>query len=227
MATSNLFTTSIGKKIIVGLTGFFLISFLLVHLTINSLILVDIVNPNDNGATFNVAAHFMSHNWIIRIMEIGLFLGLLAHIMLTLKLHFENKSKRPVPYVVSSGNANSKWYSRSMAILGSLLLIFLGLHLFQFWLPTKQALYITHEEENSFEMVKAVLTCPINLVIYLLGFITLGYHLLHGFPSAFQSLGLNHKKYTPIIKSIGTIFSIVVPAMFAIIALAIFLGIVE
>jgi succinate dehydrogenase / fumarate reductase cytochrome b subunit len=114
-----------------------------------------------------------------------------------------------------------------MAILGSLLLIFLATHLYQFWLPTKQALYITHEEENSFQMVINTLTCPINLVIYLLGFIALGYHLLHGFPSAFQSLGLNHKKYTSIIKTLGTIFSIFVPAMFGIIALAIFFCLVQ
>jgi succinate dehydrogenase / fumarate reductase cytochrome b subunit len=227
MAANNFYTSSIGKKIIVGLTGLFLISFMLVHLSINSLILVDIINPDDNGATFNVAAHFMSHNWAIRVMEIGLFLGLIAHIVLTLKLQFENNSKRPVKYVVSAANKNSKWYSRSMAILGSLLLIFLATHLYQFWLPTKQALYITHEEENSFQMVINTLTCPINLVIYLLGFIALGYHLLHGFPSAFQSLGLNHKKYTPIIKTLGTIFSIFVPAMFGIIALAIFFGLVQ
>lgn len=227
MAASNFFNSSIGRKVIVGLTGLFLISFLLVHLAINSLILIDIVNPNDNGATFNVAAKFMSHNWVIRVMEVGLFAGLIAHIVMTLKLTIENKSKRPVGYVVSPGNQNAKWYSRSMAVLGSLLLIFLALHLYQFWVPTKQALYITHEKENTFQMVVNTLTSPINLVFYLLGFVALGYHLLHGFPSAFQSLGLNHKKYTPMIKTLGTIFSIAVPTAFAVIALAIFFGLVQ
>ena len=227
MATKNFFTSSVGRKIIVGLTGLFLISFLVVHLLINSFILVDLVNPNDNGATFNEAAHFMSHNWLIRVVEIGLFAGLIAHIAMTVKLTIENKKKRPVQYAVFDGKANSKWYARSMAILGSILLMLLAVHLSQFWWPTKEALYITHADENSFEMVKATLTNPINLAIYVVGVVALGYHLLHGFQSAFQSLGLNHKKYTPIIKTIGTVFAIAVPAGFAFIALSVFLGLVQ
>ena len=227
MATKNFFTSSVGRKIIVGLTGLFLISFLVVHLLINSFILVDLINPNDNGTTFNKAAHFMSHNWLIRVVEIGLFAGLIAHIAMTMKLTLENKKKRPVQYAVFDGKANSKWYARSMAILGSLLLMFLAVHLTQFWWPTKEALYITHADENSFEMVKATLTNPINLAIYVVGVVALGYHLLHGFQSAFQSLGLNHKKYTPIIKTVGTVFAIAVPAGFALIALSVFLGLVQ
>lgn len=221
MTKENFSTSSIGKKVIVGLTGLFLISFLVVHVGINSTILL-----NDNGETFNTAAHFMSHNWIIRVMEIGLFAGLIAHIVLTLKLHFENKAKRPVAYAVYDGKANSKWYSRSMATLGTLLLIFFVLHLGQFWAPTKVAVY-SGSKEDSYEMVVKVLSNPIFAVVYILAFISLGYHLLHGFPSAFQTLGLNHKKYTPIIKAVGTAFSIVVPALFAVIALAITFGLVK
>jgi succinate dehydrogenase / fumarate reductase cytochrome b subunit len=221
MAKENFLTSSIGKKLIVGLTGLFLISFLVVHVGINSAILL-----NDNGETFNTAAHFMSHNWVIRVMEIGLLLGILIHIGTTLKLHFENKSKRPVGYAVIDGKANSKWYSRSMTLLGTLLLIFLVIHMADFWLHTKKALYITHEEENPYLEVKAAMQNPLLLVIYIAGFFSLGFHLLHGFPSAFQTLGLNHKKYTPIIKAAGTAFSIVVPGLFAAIALALFFGLV-
>lgn len=220
MAKENYFTSSIGKKVIVGLTGLFLISFLVIHVGINSTILI-----NDNGETFNTAAHFMSHNWLIRVIEIGLFAGIFAHIFYTLKLHFENKSKRPVAYAVIDGKANSKWYSRSMAILGSILLAFFVIHFGQFWLPTKVAVY-SGQEENSYEMVKTVLSNPIFLIIYVLAFVSLGYHLLHGFPSAFQTLGINHKKYTPIIKAAGTAFSIIVPGLFAAIAIAIFFGLV-
>lgn len=220
MAKENYITSSIGKKVIVGLTGLFLISFLVIHVSINATILL-----NDNGETFNTAAHFMSHNWLIRVMEIGLFAGIIAHIVLTLKLHFENKSKRPVAYAVTDGKANSKWYSRSMALLGSILLAFFVVHLGQFWLPTKIAVF-SGEDENSYEVVKAVLSNPIFLIVYVLAFVSLGYHLLHGFPSAFQTLGLNHKKYTPIIKAAGTAFSIIVPGLFAAIALALFFGLV-
>lgn len=100
MAKENFLTSSIGKKLVVGLTGLFLISFLVVHVGINSTILL-----NDNGETFNTAAHFMSHNWVIRVMEIGLLLGIIAHIFMTLKLHFENKSKRPAGYAVIDGKS--------------------------------------------------------------------------------------------------------------------------
>ena len=162
MAKENFLTSSIGKKLIVGLTGLFLISFLVVHVGINSTILL-----NDNGETFNTAAHFMSHNWVIRVMEIGLLLGIIAHIFMTLKLHFENKSKRPVGYAVIDGKANSKWYSRSMTLLGTLLLIFLVIHMADFWLHTKKALYITHENENSYMEVKEAMQNPFLMVIYL------------------------------------------------------------
>lgn len=221
MAKENFIQSSIGRKFVVGLTGLFLISFLIVHVGINSTILL-----GDNGETFNTAAHFMSHNWLIRIMEIGLLAGILAHIVMTLKLHFDNKAKRPVGYAVSAASANSKWYSRSMTLLGTLLLIFLVIHMSDFWLHTKKAIYVTGEEENPYLEVKAAMQNPILLVIYIAGFVSLGFHLLHGFPSAFQTLGLNHKKYTPIIKTLGTAYSIIVPALFGLIALALFFDLV-
>lgn len=222
MAKENFSTSSIGKKVIVGLTGLFLVSFLVVHVGINSTILL-----NDNGETFNAAAHFMSHNWVIRIMEIGLLVGIMLHVFSTLKLYFENKSKRPVAYAVVDGKANSKWYSRSMTLLGTLLLIFLVIHMGDFWFDTKMALYVTKEAENPFNEIKTTMQNPLILIVYVLGFVSLGYHLLHGFPSAFQTLGLNHKKYTPIIKAVGTAFSIIVPGLFAAISIALFFGIIK
>lgn len=221
MSNSSMFSSSIGKKFIVGLTGLFLISFLLVHAGINALILL-----GDDGATFNTAAHFMSHNWVIRVMEIGLLAGILAHIVLTLKLHFSNKSKRPVAYAVIDGKANSKWYSRSMTLLGTLLLIFLVLHMGDFWRETKMNVYVYHQEENTYLEVKEALSNLFILIPYLLGFASLAFHLMHGFPSAFQTLGLNHKKYTPIIKKIGTAYAIIIPGIFAVIALALFFNLV-
>jgi len=192
-----------------GLTGFFLISFLVVHVTINSMIFA-----NDGGVLFNKAAGFMAHNPIIRIMEVGLFGGLLAHVFLALKLTLDNNKARPIKYAVTAGSANSKWYSRSMGVLGSLLLIFLVVHLANFWLPTKVAVF-NHTEHDTFASMKAVFENRYLVIIYLCGVISLGYHLLHGFPSAFQTLGLNHKKYTPIIKLLGAAFSILVCVLFA------------
>ena len=119
---SGFLSSSIGKKFIMGITGLFLISFLVVHVSLNSTIFC-----NDGGVTFNAGADFMAHNPIIRIVEIGLFAGLILHIVQALTLTLENKKARPTPYQVVNGAANSKWYSRSMGLLGSLLLLFLAL----------------------------------------------------------------------------------------------------
>lgn len=213
--------SSIGKKVLMGLTGLFLVSFLIVHVGINSLIFL-----NDGGETFNAGAHFMSHNPLIRVLEIGLFLGLIAHIVQALVLTLENRKARPIGYAVVDGGANSSWYSRSMGVLGSLLLIFLVVHLAHFWVPTKQAVFSGHEHDT-FENMKAVFSQWYSVAIYLVGVISLCYHLLHGFQSAFQSLGLNHKKYTPVIKSVGVWFSIIVSLLFASMPVTLYLGIIK
>ena len=128
MTWKHFFTSSIGKKLTMGLTGLFLITFLIVHVGVNSCIFV-----NDGGETFNTAAHFMSHNWILRIMEVGLFAGLILHIIQGLLLWKQNTAARPVKYTVNNANKNSKWYSRSMGLLGTLLLFFLVIHISKFY----------------------------------------------------------------------------------------------
>ena len=215
--------SSIGKKVLMGSTGLFLVSFLIVHVSINSLIFL-----NDSGESFNAGAHFMAHNPVIRIVEIGLFAGLIAHIVQAWVLTNENKKARPVGYAMVDGAANSSWYSRSMGVLGSLLLIFLVVHLGNFWLPTKQAVFANPTlEHNTFKNMEVVFHEWYFVAIYLVGVIALCYHLLHGFQSAFQSLGLNHKKYTPAIKKIGIWFSIIVCILFAAMPLTMFLGIIK
>jgi succinate dehydrogenase / fumarate reductase cytochrome b subunit len=221
MSKEKFSQSSIGKKVLMGLTGLFLITFLIVHVSINSMIFA-----NDGGQLFNQAAGFMAHNPIIRVVEIGLFLGLLSHVYLALKLTLDNNKARPVKYAVVNGNANSKWYSRSMGILGSLLLIFLVVHLANFWLPTKVAVF-SHQEHDTFKELKVVFAEWYLVAIYLLGVIALCYHLLHGFQSAFQTLGLNHKKYTPMIKFIGAAFSIIVSVLFAAMPIVMHLGIIK
>jgi len=200
--------SSLGKKLLMAITGLFLISFLLVHCSLNALIFL-----NDGGAAFNQGAEFMGTNPIIRTMEIVLFAGLLLHIFDGLRLWFENKSKRPVAYAKVDGAANSKWYSRSMGLLGTLLLLFLILHLKHFWYFSRLTAGL--EDHTLYAEMQDVFMNPVIVVVYVLGCISLGYHLLHGFSSAFQSIGWNHPKYTPGIKLVGAIFSIVIPAVFA------------
>ena len=156
-------------------------------------------------------------------MEIGLFAGLVLHVIQGYAVTLKNQKARPVKYAMNNGNANSKWYSRSMAILGTLLLLFLVVHLGNFWIPTKVAVF-SHTEHNSFENMKVVFAEWYFVALYLFGVISLAYHLMHGFSSAFQTLGINHKKYTPIIKMLGMGFSIVVPFVFAMMPISMYMG---
>ncbi len=219
---ANAFSSSIGKKLIMGITGLFLISFLVVHCFLNAFVFFD-----NTGVLFNEGAHFMATNWIIRAMEIVLMLGLLMHIVQGARLTFENQAARPQKYAYNNGNANSKWYSRSMGLLGTLLLIFLIVHLSQFWtvsrftgIPTTDAA----GHEDLYAVMKETFSNIWFVVLYVLSMISLAYHLLHGFASAFQTMGWNHKKYTPIIKAIGFWFSILIPLIFAAMPVWIYLG---
>ncbi len=221
MSKKGFLHSSIGKKFVMGLTGLFLISFLVIHVSLNSAIFF-----NDNGATFNAGADFMAHNPVIRILEIGLFAGLILHIFQALILTLENRKARPIAYAQVNGAANSKWYSRSMGILGSLLLIFLVVHLSHFWIDTKVAVF-SHQEHNTYEEMKVVFSHWYVVLIYVIGVGSLLFHILHGFPSAFQTLGINHKKYTPLIKKIGIWFSIIVCILFAAMPITMFLGLIK
>lgn len=222
MSKGTLMQSSLGRKLMMGITGLFLISFLLVHCFINALIFF-----NDGGLTFNIGAAFMAENWIIRAMEIVLFLGILAHIFMALILTLRNSGARKQNYAAYSGNSNSKWYSRWMGLLGTLILIFLIIHLAHFWvksrftgLPGVDA----NGNENLYLVMQVVFQEAWVVVMYCLSMISLAYHLLHGFQSAFQTLGLNHKKYTPMIKSCGMAFSILIPLIFAMMPISMFMG---
>ena len=218
--SANFIQSSLGKKLLMGLTGLFLISFLLIHCLLNSFIFF-----NDGGLMFNEGAKFMAKNPIIRIMEIVLFAGLVLHCAQALILTMQNNKARPVKYAVNNGAANSKWYSRSMGILGSLLLLFLVVHLAHFWvksrftgLPGEDA----NGNENLYAVMQEVFHMGWVVFVYVGGVIALAYHLLHGFPSAFQTLGLNHPKYNGTIKIIGTLFSILLPLIFALMPIAMY-----
>ena len=233
---SGFLRSSLGKKVVMGATGLFLITFLLVHCFINALIFF-----NDGGLTFNIGAHFMGTNWLIRAMELVLFLGLILHIVQALVLTLENRKARPVAYAKIDGAANSKWYSRSMGLLGTLLLIFLIIHLAHFWVVSRftgienklastalNETYLQKTDINGHENLFGVMQITFQyfggVLLYVVAMISLSYHLLHGFQSAFQTFGLNHKKYTPLIKTIGMVFSIIIPFIFALMPIAIYMG---
>ena len=235
MTWKQVFTSSIGKKIVMSLTGIFLILFLMVHVGINSTIFADLNVPvwpfdgNENGEMFNEAAHFMGSTVLIRILEVGLFLGIFLHIIQGLMLEFDNRTKRGTQgYVVPLGNKGSKWYSRSMGLLGTILLIFLIIHWWHFWIPARitghEELKEMGEMHDMFSLMQFTFQNLGIVILYVAACISLAYHLLHGFQSAFRTMGLGNKKWLGIVQSLGFGYSIIVPLLFALMPIAMYLG---
>ncbi|MCG7751282.1 succinate dehydrogenase cytochrome b subunit [Flavihumibacter cheonanensis] len=230
MQWSEFFTSSVGKKFVMGLTGLFLISFLVIHVGINATIFADLVDPDENGAMFNKAAHFMGSTVLIRILEIGLFAGIILHIVQGYMLEAKNRSARSVGYAVNLGNRGSKWYSRAMGLLGTIILLFLIIHMAHFWVKAR----ITHtlapvtyngvEMHDMFSEMKAVFSEGWVIAVYLLGCISLGYHLAHGFQSAFRTVGVHNNKYNSLLVNLGYGFSILVSLLFALMPVAMYFG---
>ena len=203
-----------------GFTGIFLILFLIVHAGLNACIWA-----NDGGVMFNKGAHFMGANVVPRILEIGLFAGLILHIVQGLLLELSNRSKRGVAYAKDFGNTGSKWYSRSMALLGTLVLLFLILHLSHFWLPNRaNQNFVLGEEINLYERMHLIFSELWVVVVYVLGCISLGYHLAHGFQSAFKTIGVHNRRYHLMLTSLGYGFSVIITLAFAMMPISFYLG---
>ena len=221
MTWKQMFTSSVGKKLIMGFTGIFLILFLIVHVSLNAFIWA-----NDGGVMFNQGAHFMGSTVVPRILEIGLFLGIILHIVQGYMLESQNRKARgKVKYAVSYGNKGSKWYSRSMALLGTIILLFLIVHISHFWLPNRSHRgFLLGEEINLYQTMKEVFSNIWVVLVYVLSCISLGYHLAHGFQSAFRTLGVHNKKFNTMLTSIGYCFSIVISLAFALMPISFYLG---
>lgn len=215
MNWKHAFTSSIGKKLIMGITGLSLIAFLIVHCYANAQIFLP-----DGYTKYEEIAHFLGSNPVTRIAEIGLFAGIILHIVQGLMLTAQNRAKRPVNYASYAGHKNSSWYSRSMGLLGTLILLFLVLHLYHFWVPNRYQQLMTGQEKNLYEEMEILFQNLWVVIVYVLGCISLAWHLLHGFWSAFQTLGLSTIKYKKIINGTGVAFSIIVPLIFIAMPLA-------
>jgi len=219
MTWKHLFTSSLGKKFLMGLTGFFLIMYLIVHASVNAMIFY-----NDEGATFNAAASFMLHNYFIRFLEIGLFAIFILHIIQGLLLWKQNRSARKISYHKQNFPREIKWYSRYMGWLGTFLLLFLVMHLYHFWASTKNELYFHGPTIDLYQQMKEVFTNPLLFTLYMIGLVSLLFHLLQGFQSAFQTFGINHRRWTPIVKGIGVFYSFAICILFAFMPIAFMAG---
>ena len=207
----QLFTSSIGRKFAMALSAFFLIVFLLQHFTIN-------ITSTFSEELFNEFSHFMGTNPIVQfILQPILLLGVVFHFLMGFVLEIKNKNARKISYAKNNGAVNSSWMSRNMIWSGLFILLFLGFHFYDFWIPEINYKYIQMKPQNPnryYEEVTQMFHNPVRVGIYALSFVFLALHLLHGFQSAFQSMGVRHNKYTPVIKNLGTLYAILIPLGF-------------
>ncbi len=246
--------SSIGRKVIMSLTGLFLCSFLIIHVSGN----LQLFN-SDEGLAFNQYTVFMTTFLPIKIISYLLYASILLHVWNGLRLSLKNQKARPVGYKAMKDPRSATWASKNMGILGTIVLVFLVTHMANFWyeykfgnVPWKEykiemnsgkilesslipntgdVKMIPHESvitnsdgvdiktvvvKDLYEVVKQAFTQSWLVVLYLIGMAALAYHLVHGFQSGFQTLGIRHPSYTPVIQGIGVwIFGIIIPLLFA------------
>ena len=283
MSKSVLLKSSLAKKYWMALTGLFLCTFLVGHLLGNLQLLA---GGEEGKLAFNQYAYFMSHNIFIKVLSYVTYISIIFHVIDGFMLVVQNRKARPIKYAYSKPSANSSWTGRSMAVLGTLILVFIIMHMSHFWWkakysstpmplhrvevgteqsPEKQSFYVTTngsylptegiEVKNGTELFAPDVNLKVGeaykdlhsltmaffghdktkegfppndkaliaVIFYTLSMLVLCFHLWHGFASAFQSLGVRHPKYTPLIRSLGKIFSVLVPLAFAIIPIYIYL----
>lgn len=223
--TKTFFSSSIGRKFLMSLTGLFLALFIVEHMVSNLLVLLP-----DDGKIYNQYSHFLVTFPVVRVIEIILFASILIHIIDAFILYFRNRSSRPVKYAVKSGNANSTWVSRNMTFFGIVLLIFLVVHLSGMFAAARITMSVDEVVINGkamhdvYSLVIAKFQIWWYVVIYVVGFLALALHLWHGFQSGFRTLGLRHPKYLPFVKWVGYFIAIIIPLGFTIVPIYVYLN---
>ena len=229
----NKFTTllrsSLGRKLMMALTGLFLILFLVIHLIGNLQLLA-----GDGGEAFNRYSYFMANNGFIQLVSKLNFAFIVLHVIYSIWLTRTNAAARPIAYGGKPKNVQSNWNSRNMCILGTLILLFLIVHLKSFWFEFKFGTGLPMIEAGTYDglnfavldaytvVASAYSTLPY-MLIYVVGMLVLSFHLYHGFQSAFQTLGLGFSSYKKLIEVIGVVYAVIVPLLFAIIPVVMYL----
>ena len=212
---SGFLSSSIARKVAMALSALFLIIFLIIHLSVN-------ITSLFIEKLFNELSHFMGTNPLIQFaMQPVLIFGVVFHFVMGFVLELRNKRARTVNYVKFNGAANASWTSRNMILSGGVILAFLILHFIDFWVPEMNHKYIEFLPEDPnryFGELQHKFVSPLRVGAYVIAFVLLALHLLHGFQSAFQSVGFNNK-YTSAVKSFGKFYSFAIPLGFIIIAL--------
>jgi len=219
MSKSGILKSSLSRKFAMAISALFLMIFLLQHLAIN---ITAVCSPE----TFNELSHFMGTNPVVQFLaQPILIFAVIFHFVMGFILELRNKSARPVNYAKNNGAANSTWMSRNMIYSGLVILAFLVLHFIDFWIPEINYKYIAMNDADPTRYYEELLhkfAHPARVIAYVVAFILLALHLLHGFGSAFQSIGQNNK-YIDGLKKFGVAYSILIPLGFIITAVALYL----
>ncbi len=221
---SGILNSSIGRKFAMALSALFLMFFLLQHFAIN---ILSVFSPE----TFNSTSHFMGTFPLVQyVLQPVLIFGVIFHFVMGFVLEIRNNKARQVSYAKNNGGANSTWMSRNMIWSGLAILAFVGLHFYDFWFPEINTKFIEGDmtglidPDNAqsgfryFEELQHKFESHVRTIIYVIAFVFLALHLLHGFNSAFQSVGANNK-YTKGLKNFGKLYAIIIPLGFIFIAL--------
>lgn len=195
MTIDQFISSSLGKKVVMACTGLFLVLFLVEHLYGNLMLYA-----HDGGVSFNEYSHSMSHNLLIRIVELLLFVSIIIHVVQAIYLTKQNSDARPVKYAVFKVGETSSWFSRNMGITGSVIFAFLVIHLKTFFFPYR----VTDGIEDLAMSVQDAFSSGWYSAFYFVAMLLLAFHINHGFQSAFRSLGMNNKKYTPVLQMAST-----------------------
>lgn len=221
MSKSGLLKSTIARKVAMALSAFFLMFFLLQHLTIN-------MTSVFSAGVFNQLSHFMGTNFVVQyLLQPVLIFGVVFHFVMGFILEIRNRGARDVPYVKYNGAASASWMSRNMILSGLVILAFMGLHFYDFWIPELKIKFVEGDWTGAlteggepiryYDHLVHKFVNPIRIAIYCVSFVFLSLHLLHGFNSAFQSVGANNK-YTKALQKFGVAYAILVPAGFIFIA---------
>ncbi len=225
MWVSKFFGSSIGQKVIMSLTGIFLMLFLVVHLIGNLQLLKD-----DGGDAFNSYAFFMTHNPIIKIISYSLYFFILLHAVMGIRIWLSNKNSSGASRYAVKYSRPNELSARNMAWFGIVIFVFILIHMWQFWLqmklgnvPPATVSAYDHPVQDLYTPVADAFTNIFYVIFYVVSMVVIAFHLWHGFWSSLQTLGINHKKYNGFIHVFGIIYAIGVPLGFAIIPIVSYL----
>lgn len=208
--------TTVARKFAMGISGLFLVSFLLLHVTVN---FISTISPD----IYNTLSEFMGYNFIVQaVLQPILAIGVVFHFVMAFVLEAKNRKARPIKYVKYNQNSNSTWMSRNMIYTGGVVLLFLILHFYDFWGPEMikkfSEGYAASNPDHFYPYLRDKFTDPVRVIIYVVAFVFLMLHLLHGFYGSFQSVGWGDKN-SAAMRGFAKWFSILVPLLFIFIAL--------